>query len=241
MTMIDVAVTRAEIRPAPTIVVIDALRATSTIVQALAGGYARVLCCSRHEVALAGVAPDRVLAGEIGCLPPPGFDLGNSPRDVIDPKGTELALATTNGAGAIVAAAATGANVLIGAPLNVDALVDRLEGDVLIVCAGTEGRLSIEDLWVAGRIAARLDGPRSDAAIAAEAVARSGPARRVFETGRAAARLHAAGLGDDIAWCARESEIDIVPAVVASDDDVAIVEPLPRGRQLAPAAAAMAR
>jgi 2-phosphosulfolactate phosphatase len=239
--MIDVAVTRAEIRSAPTIVVIDALRATSTIVQALAGGYERVACFRRHESALASAAPDRVLAGEVECLAPPGFDLGNSPRDVIDPGGTELALATTNGAGAIVAAAATGATVLIGALLNLDAVVERLKGDILIACAGTEGRPSIEDLWVAGRIAARLTGPRSDAALAAEAVARSGPARRVFETGRAAARLRAVGLGDDIAWCARESEIDIVPAVVASDDEIAVVEPLPRGRQLAPAAAAMAR
>lgn len=239
--MIDVAITRAEIRPARTIVVIDALRATSTIVQALASGYERVACFRRPEGALASAAPDRVLAGEVECLRPPGFDLGNSPRDVIDPKGTELALATTNGAGAIVAAAATGATVLIGALLNLDALVERLDGDVLIACAGTEGRPSIEDLWVAGRIAARLTGPRSDAALAAEAVARSGPARRVFETGRAAARLHAVGLGDDIAWCARESEIDTVPAVVASDGEVAVVEPLPRGRQLAAAAAAMAR
>jgi 2-phosphosulfolactate phosphatase len=229
--MIDVALTRAEIRAAPTIVVIDALRATSTIVQALAGGYSGVACFSRHEVALsrARAAADRVLAGEIGCLAPPGFDLGNSPREVVEAKGTELALATTNGTGAIVAAAATGANVLIGALLNVDALVERLDGDVLLVCAGTEGRLSIEDLCVAGRIAARLEGPRTDAALAAEAVARNGAARRVFEMGGAAARLHASGLGDDVAWCARESEIDIVPAIVRRDDNVAVVEPLPRG------------
>ena len=227
--MIDVAITRAEIRAAPTIVVIDALRATSTIVQALAGGYSRVACCSRYEVALSTAAADRVLAGEIGCLAPPGFDLGNSPREVIQAKGTELALATTNGTGAIVAAAATGATVLIGALVNVDALVERLNGDVLLVCAGTEGRLSIEDLYVAGRIAARLGGPRSDAALAAEAVARNGAARRVFETGSAAVRLHASGLGEDVAWCARESAIDIVPAVVRRDDDVAVVEALPRG------------
>jgi 2-phosphosulfolactate phosphatase len=227
--MIDVALTRAEIRAAPTIVVIDALRATSTIVQALAGGYSRVACCSRYEVAMSRTAPDRVLAGEIGCLPPPGFDLGNSPRDVIEAKGAELALATTNGTGAIVAAAATGANVLIGALLNVDALVECLDRDVLLVCAGTEGRLSIEDLYVAGRIAARLGGPRSDAAHAAEAIARNGAARRVFESGGAAARLRAAGLGEDIAWCARESAIDIVPAIVRRDDEVAVVQPLPRG------------
>jgi hypothetical protein len=66
-------------------------------------------------------------------------------------------------------------------------------------------------------------------ALAAEAVAGNGAARRVFETGSAAARLHASGLGDDVAWCARESEIDIVPAVARRDDDVAVVEPLPRG------------
>jgi 2-phosphosulfolactate phosphatase len=239
--MIDVALTRAEIRAAPTIVVIDALRATSTIVQALAGGYARVECCSRHEVALSRAAADRVLAGEIGCLAPPGFDLGNSPREVIEAKGTELALATTNGTGAIVAAAATGGNVLIGALLNVNALVARLDGDVLLACAGTEGRLSIEDLCVAGRIAARLEGPRTDAALAAEAVARNAAASCVFETGTAAARLHASGLGEDVAWCARESEIDIVPAVVRRDDDVAVVEPLPRGTIAPTTAPALSR
>ncbi|HET8979321.1 MAG TPA: 2-phosphosulfolactate phosphatase, partial [Solirubrobacteraceae bacterium] len=75
--MIDVALTPADLTPAPVAVVIDALRATSTATWALAAGYERVLLTDTVERALTLRGPGRVLAGERGCVRPPQFDQGN--------------------------------------------------------------------------------------------------------------------------------------------------------------------
>lgn len=233
--MIDVALTPSALRTTPTAVVIDALRATSTIAQALAGGYRRVLCCGDRSRALELRAPGRVLAGELGCVRPAGFDLGNSPREMATPRGDELVLATTNGTRAIVETAATAAEVLLAALVNLDAVTGSLPADPLIVCAGTEGRASIEDTYVAGSIARRLSGPRTDATLLAEAtVAASASALHAFAAGGAARRLERMGLGADVSWCARPSVLDIVPRVVAVEDGVAVVERGPSPQRIAP-------
>jgi 2-phosphosulfolactate phosphatase len=214
--MIDVAFTPAEARQARTTVVIDVLRATSTILAALDAGYQRVLCAPRIEHALAIAGHGRTLAGERHCVRPVGFDVGNSPAEVRAAPGTELVLSTTNGAPAIVRAAELSDVVLIGALLNLDALVDELAGhDVQLLCAGTDGRPALEDVYAAGRIAARLPGERSDAALTCIAAA-SGYAcvREALAAGADAQVLVAAGLEDDIDDCARESTIAIVPRLV---------------------------
>jgi 2-phosphosulfolactate phosphatase len=113
--VIDVALTPSSLGVTSTAVVIDALRATSTIAQALACGYRRVLCCSDRARAVELRAPGRVLAGEVACVRPAGFDLGNSPREMATPRGEELILVTTNGTGAIVAAAGIAAEVVLAA------------------------------------------------------------------------------------------------------------------------------
>ena len=151
--MIDVALTPSALRTTSTVVVIDALRATSTIAQALAAGYRRVLCCADQARALELRGPGRVLAGEEGCVRPAGFDLGNSPRDMTIARGQELVLVTTNGTRAIVQAAALADEVVLAALVNLAAATAGLPRDVLIVCAGAEGRPSIEDTYVAGRLA----------------------------------------------------------------------------------------
>jgi phosphosulfolactate phosphohydrolase-like enzyme len=140
-------------------------------------------------------------------------------------------LATTNGAPMIVAATQHAARVLLGSLLNLDAVIWALrppqperELDVQIVTSGTDGSVALEDVYVAGRISAALPGPRSDAALVAEAVARA------FDTPLAALHasadacvLRAAGLSQDIAYCAHESELDVVPVVVAAGSSVATV------------------
>ena len=78
-----VAFTPAEEVVAPVGIVVDVLRATSTITQALGAGYSRVLCCSEVEEAraVATAEGDAVLAGERGTTRIDGFDFGNSPRE----------------------------------------------------------------------------------------------------------------------------------------------------------------
>jgi len=215
--MITVAFTYAEARAAEVSVVIDVLRATSTIVQALAAGYERVLCADGLDRARALGKPGRVLAGELRCRKPPGFQLGNSPSGTLSPLGDELVLATTNGAPAIVRAATLSQRVLVGCLLNLDAVVAALPtGDVQLVCSGTDGSPALDDAYVAGRIVARLEGPRSDSAVIAERVAAAYPCGRDALAASAGARaLALAGLEEDVDDCARESALDVVPCVVA--------------------------
>ena len=226
--MIDVAFLGADVRPAATAVVIDVLRATTTITLALASGYERVLVAGEIDQALGLRAEGRVLAGERDCKRPPGFDLGNSPEDTMTPLGPELVLVTTNGAPAILRAVAACDDVLVACLINEDAVVEVLSsrsGDILLVCAGTNGNITVEDTYLAGRLSARLKGPRTDAARIAEAVAAAHPEPiEALEVSAGAQQLHAVGLGADVAFCARESITTVVPRVVGTLGDAAVLE-----------------
>lgn len=226
--MIDVAFRGADVRPAATAVVIDVLRATTTIALALASGYERVIVAGGIEEALELRADGRALAGERDCERPPGFDLGNSPEETTTPLAAELVLATTNGAPAIVGAVAVCDEVLLACLINEDAVVEALAahgGDVLIVCAGTNGSVTLEDTYLAGRLSARLEGPRTDAARIAEALAAAYPqAIEALELSAGAKQLHVVGLGSDVAFCARESITTVVPRVARTLGDAAILE-----------------
>ncbi len=211
---VHVAFTPAEAVRIPTAVVVDVLRATSTIVQALDSGYERVLCCAEIEDAraLRDEVGDAVLAGERLAVAIPGFDLGNSPRDFLAPHAATLVLSTTNGTRAIVTAAGGCDSVVVGSLLNLDAVAAAAReggGDVAVLCAGVEGRFTLDDTYCAGRIVEAIGGERTDAAEAAVRVARS---FATAEEGLRAAQnpLHAE-LGEDIAWCARENVSAVVP------------------------------
>jgi 2-phosphosulfolactate phosphatase len=225
---VDVCFTPREIGPADVAVVVDVLRATSTIVQALAAGYPRVLCCRSVATARDLRAQGRVLAGERNCVRVPDFELGNSPVAMATNghHGEELVLATTNGSPAIVAASSAARRVVIGCLLNMRAVLDsiRTETAVTIVCSGTDGRPALEDVYVAGRLVAALDGTRSDAARVAERVASSYPEPlKPLAESEDGARLRATGQEPDITWCARESALGLVPEVCSTDDGVALV------------------
>lgn len=228
--MIDVAFLGTHVRPVATAVVIDVLRATSTITLALASGYERVLVAGSIDEARALRADDRVLAGEVRCARAPGFDLGNSPEETLQPRGAELVLATTNGAPAIIASAEAADEVFAASLLNLDAVAAQIGGgDVLLVCAGTDGHVSIEDVYLAGRLSALLEGERSDGALIAEAVAAAYPAAQdALEASRGAVGLRREGLEADIAFCAQESIVDAVPRLARTVDGVAILELAPK-------------
>jgi len=226
--VIDVALTPADLRPAEVAVVIDVLRATSTATRALSAGYRRVMCTETLALALGLRAPGRILAGERNGIKPPEFDQGNSPAEATERRGDELVLATTNGAPTIVAAAGCASRVILACLLNLDAVVRTVrsheEADVQIVCSGTDGEAALEDVYVAGRLSAALAGERTDAALVAEAVVRGFPtAFDALAASRDAARLRAVALGADIAECALESVLDVVPTVIAAREGVATV------------------
>jgi 2-phosphosulfolactate phosphatase len=211
---IDVAFTPGEGLAATSLaIVVDVLRATSTIAQALAAGYERVLCAAEVDEAmrLRETVAGSLLGGEREARRIEGFDVGASPREFLEPRATTLILSTTNGTRAILSATAQADEVVLGSLLNLGAVTGyaaQRGGDVAVVCAGFKSAFALDDAYCAGRIVALLDGERSDAALAAELVAASFPTAL---EGLKARTYGPPGLEEDIAFCARESVLDVVP------------------------------
>ena len=222
---VHVAFTPAEAATAEVGIVVDVLRATSTIAQALASGYRRVLCCAEVERAraLRDSLPDTVVGGERDAIRIEGFDVGASPREFLEPRAETLVLSTTNGTRAILAAAEQCEDVVLGSLLNLEAVVGAARdhsGDVVILCAGFKGAFAFDDAYCAGRIVALLDGERTDAAIAADLLAGAFPDPL---DGLKARTYGPPGLEADIEWCARESVFDAVPRLARVVDGAAEV------------------
>jgi 2-phosphosulfolactate phosphatase len=227
---LDVAVTPSLIAtcaPATIAVVIDVLRATTTIVTALENGATGIVPVRETDEAIAvmrRIGRERVLlGGERGAETIAGFDLGNSPAayaaDVV--AGKTLAFTTTNGTRALVEAARSVPVVLCGALINRDAVARALlaaGGAALLVCAGDGGALSFEDLLAAGAIVAAVHGRdaavrRSDAARVAMTLYESNKVRitTAVASGAHARRLRELGFANDIAACARVDSSEVVP------------------------------
>ena len=209
-----VAFTPAEAAEAQLGIVVDVMRATSTIAQALAAGYRRVLCCSEIENALAlkaEVGDEAITGGERDAQRVEAFDAGASPREFREPRAETLILSTTNGTRSIVAAAEACDEVVLGALLNLEAVSAYARGrgeDVTVLCAGYKGMFAIDDAYCAGRIVRLVGGDRTDAGIAAEVIAERFPTAL---DGINARTYGPPGLEEDIAFCAQESVLGAVP------------------------------
>ncbi|MCC3157310.1 2-phosphosulfolactate phosphatase [Hymenobacter sp. 15J16-1T3B] len=159
-------------------VIVDILRATSSIVTALANGVTHVFAVAElDECAALGQQQGCLTAAERNGVQADGFDLGNSPFGYLDGKlptrGRAVAISTTNGTQALRRSLAADA-VVIGAFLNLQAVADfarRQQKDVLVVCAGWKGQFCLEDTVFGGALAERLadtfDVRSSDATLAA--------------------------------------------------------------------------
>ena len=208
---VHVAFTPDEGAPAAVGVVVDVLRATSTIAQALASGYERVLCCAEIEEAraLRAELPDSLLGGERQAIRVEGFDAGASPREFLEARARTLILSTTNGTRAILETSRRCERVLLGSLLNVSAVAEAAGGDdVVVVCAGFQGGFALDDVYCAGRIVELLGSERTHAATAAELVAQAFPNALEALNART---YGPPGLEEDIAYCAQEDLLDVVP------------------------------
>jgi len=123
---VHVAFTPEEEAAARVGIVVDVIRATSSIAQALASGYERVLCCAEIDEARAlraELGGEAVVGGERSAVVIEGFDLGASPREFAgSPRAKTLILTTTNGTRAILTAVARCEVVLLGSLLNLSSL-----------------------------------------------------------------------------------------------------------------------
>ena len=196
-------------------VVVDVLRATTTLTVALANGAARCVPVLDPEEAraLKQRDPEVLLCGERQGRTIPGFDLGNSPLEYTPDRvaGRTLVFASTNGSRALRYAEGADERVA-GAFVNAGAVVERLSGaaHVALVCAGALGHPALEDLGCAGWIARRLAerGAELDGA-AARLAAAIGPttaaeARALVESSRDARLLRGLGAtyARDVDFCA---------------------------------------
>lgn len=149
-------------RPEETAVVIDVLRATTTLTVALGHGAAGVEAAATPEAAFERrrAMPRALLCGEREGRRIEGFDLGNSPFEypVTAVAGRTLIFASTNGSQAMLAARRARRRVL-AAFVNLESVVERIAGDrrVVIVCAGKLGGFAIEDAACAGLLCERLE------------------------------------------------------------------------------------
>jgi len=210
------------------VIVLDVLRATTTVITAIANGARAVIPAASSEEAVrlaSNLERDGVLlAGERRSLKIEGFALGNSPLEMTPEVvgGKTIVLATTNGTPALVAAQG-GDPVLVGAVANFTALTRRARevllerGELVIICAGREREFALEDAYTAGRIIKALKRGRggmelNDAATATLAIVRSFESWADAFAGTAAARqLVDAQLDDDIAFAAKQDRFDLVP------------------------------
>lgn len=232
---ISVALDPAEIALLPkrdlshtTCVVFDVLRATSSMVTALAHRTAEIHpVCTIEEAHDAKLRmPGAVLGGERQGNRIEGFDIGNSPSEYRDLAGRAIITTTTNGTVAL-RACEQAETVMIGALLNIAALADELRWRepeaLLLVCAGTFEDFALEDAYAAGVLTAALpDAQLADSAHAALAVAKLFPtpiaALRAARNGRA---LAASGRAEDVDWCAQVSRFNVIGIM-----DHAVIRPL---------------
>ncbi len=209
------------------VAVFDVLRATTTITAALAAGVAEIRVFDTLDAARQAKrsCPDALLCGEVNCLRPDGFDLGNSPGDLGPAhRGGTLLMATTNGTRAIHAAGGAAA-ILVAALVNASAVARRLATigrDAILLCAGTHGAIAMEDLLGAGAVLAALEPlggvPETDVARMAVRLfdqSRSHLPGALADTQGGRNVVHA-GLAGDVTFAARLDAFGIVGVVTGS-------------------------
>jgi 2-phosphosulfolactate phosphatase len=218
---VDVVFTPTGAAPAGVGVVVDVIRATSTITQALAAGYERVLCCAEIDDAraLRAELPDSLLGGERQAVRVEGFDVGASPREFLEARASTLILSTTNGTRAILEAAKHCDRVLLGSLLNLSAVAGAAASEeVSVVCAGFKGGFALDDAYCAGRIVQLLGGERTHAASASALLADAFPSA---SDGLNARTYGPHGLEDDIAYCAQVDLLEVIPVLTGMEGPAA--------------------
>jgi 2-phosphosulfolactate phosphatase len=195
------------------VVVIDVLRASTVITCALAAGAREVIPClevvEARQIAAGLPAGQAVLGGERGGLKIEGFDLGNSPSEYRpDTVGSRTVVFTTTNGTRAMNACRGASRVLIGAFVNFTALCETLpaEGPIHLLCAGTKGKITREDVLFAGAVAERLTATVAGRA-AVDENALNDQARIARAAWREALRHDSGCNGDVPSWAALAAEL----------------------------------
>lgn len=213
-------------------IVVDVIRATTTLTVMLDQGAKRVLIANTLEKAhqAAEAIPDLLLCGERNALPPPGFDYGNSPAQFsrTDLRERELVLTTTNGTRAFFACPEDSTR-LAGCFYNARAVTAyalaraRKTGrHIAIVCAGEANYFALDDTVCAGYLALELlhqqpDIQADESVTAATALYHAYPPPALLDHCHSAQSVIAAGLQEDLALCTQPDASISVPVITGKD------------------------
>jgi len=210
------------------VVVIDVLRATSSIIACVEGGASRIIPVESIATAsrLVGHSDrgEKLLVGEHKGLPVEGFDLFNSPVDLTPERvgGRSVVIATTNGTPAIAAASAKAACVMVCSLTNVGAVAKKVSGaeDLVVLCCGSSGRLASEDILCGGILLdllldGRADSELDDAGALALFLARNIdlPLEEFLRRTDRGGELIRLGYEKDVVFCSRRDSSAMVPIV----------------------------
>ncbi len=205
-----------------TTVVIDVLRATSTIINAIENGAKEMRPIGTIEFALKASGSKVLLGGERNTNKIEGFNLGNSPieysKENVENK--SIVFFTTNGSRAIVRAKFS-ENLLMCSFSNIKAVAEKLlkiNKDITILCAGSEGMFCLEDTVCAGLLIKEIssitnDIEISDAGKASKILSEtySDDLHKMLSESEHGKKLVNNGFEDDIAFCSKLNSTDVVP------------------------------
>jgi 2-phosphosulfolactate phosphatase len=219
-------------------IVIDVIRATTSLATIFDQGAARVLVADTVEQArmAAKHVSGRLLCGERHALPLPGFDYGNSPAQFsrADIDGRELVLTTTNGTRAFFACPEQSVR-LAGCFYNAHAVTayalaraQEQGGNVALVCAAEAGYFALDDAACAGYLAhiIREQQPaieQHESALAAVALHQSYPPELLIKASHSAQHIIAGGLAEDLNYCMRIDASQSVPRIVGREAETGLL------------------
>lgn len=231
-------------------VVVDVIRATTTLAVAFDSGCSRVLLAPDIETALerANREPGRfLLGGERGGVAPPDFDFGNSPAEYAraDLAGRDLLFVTTNGTRALRACAG-GLAIFAGSYRNAAAVVQAAIQaarpteitSIVIVCAGRENQPAYDDTLCAGYLARMVanhleqvgfgvemeSGARIATELSDAAIASATPLRQRLAESGAGQAVTRIGLAGDLDWCAAIDQSRVAPRITGVEDGLLVLE-----------------
>ena len=212
------------------VVVIDILRATTTICTALANGAEKVIPVLDMEASLKFKNKGYIIAAERQGQKVEGFAFGNSPFEYTAEKikGKTIVLTTTNGTRAIELSRAA-EQITAGSFLNIEAICEYLKKQnipILLLCAGWKNNFNLEDTIFAGAVVHYLRNSflvTTDSSLAAEYLYLNTRDDVISHMKKAShyRRLHELGIDQDVEYCFTGKALDVVP--VLKDDALVAV------------------
>ncbi|MFM7016462.1 MAG: 2-phosphosulfolactate phosphatase [Bacteroidota bacterium] len=208
-----------------TVVVIDVLRATSSMCVAFTQGVKSIVPVATIDESIAYKQKGYLIGAERNGEMLEGFDIGNSPFSYMDGKvkGRDIALTTTNGTQAI-AAAKNAKQIVVGSFLNLNALCQWLanqEGNIVLLCSGWKNSVNMEDSLFAGAVVHHMRGDFEftglrDTAIIAERlyILAKDDLNGFLEESSHRNRLRKLNIDRDIEYCLTPNQAHVVPGII---------------------------